>query len=134
MKGKIQLNNKWEFIGAELYKGSKWVACNRYVKGMIWDFHPQYFSPTRMIGCIIESTPKENSVDIPFSYNFDEAKLTVEIYTDSTTGITDQSEVDVYEVTSDNETSNNNPTIKLSILTEHNCPPPYFRYILQKIE
>ncbi|MFI3303993.1 MAG: hypothetical protein SNF68_07455 [Rikenellaceae bacterium] len=134
MKEKIQLNGKWEFIGAELYSGSKWVACERYVKGMTWDFHPQYFSPTKTIGCIIETTPTANSVDLPYAYNIAEAKLKVEIYTDDARGMLDETEADVYEVIPHADSTPDSPQIYLSILTEHGCPPPYFRYLLRKIE
>ncbi|MFR9611327.1 MAG: hypothetical protein SNI87_06185 [Rikenellaceae bacterium] len=121
-----RLIGRWRFIGAEKYIGSKWVATDNYVDDMEWEFHPQYFGTSKVIGCITESTIAA-SRELPYAYNIAENKLKIEIYTDEISGSDDESEADIYELI---ETHDPNQ-LAFSILTMEGCPPPYFRYILQ---
>ncbi|MFI3289601.1 MAG: hypothetical protein SNH55_04115 [Rikenellaceae bacterium] len=128
----IKLIGKWLFIGAERYHNNKWQPCSNYVEGMTWTFHPQYFGKNKVIGCIIESTANTTK-ELAYSYNTSENRLKIEIFTDCIIGIGDESEVDIYEIITNNQDPKYANQIIISILTMEGYPPPYFRYILHKV-
>ncbi len=127
------LTGRWQFIGAESYVGISWQPSKSYVKEMVWEFQPTFFSDDKLIGNIVESVPVEESVEMAYTYNTCDDLLNIEVIEDGEEYAEDDSKWDIYSVTFDTEQPAR-PIIKLSILTQHNCPPPYFRYILQKIE
>ncbi len=130
MKEEITLTGKWKFVGAELYSGTKWVPTDRYIRGMTWEFLPHFFGKIKTLGTIVEETPTDSPVNMSYAYDPDDSLLKIEIFTECVRGIDDSSEADFYNVSMEDNTT---PTIRLSILNEPNCPPPYFRYILRKI-
>lgn len=141
MNSEIILTGKWLFIGAERFIDSQWQPCDTYVDGMTWEFCEQYIGEGKVIGSIVETSPSEVSTKMAYAYNSGENRLTVEIFTECTTQSDDSSEADIYEVCrAESEQSDDQGdskgegtnTITISILTQHGCPPPYFRYILQK--
>ncbi len=128
------LIGKWEFIAAELYRNSKWQPSQDWVKEMQWEFEPQFFSTSNVIGSITESCPKEDPIALNYSYNQTEKILKIEIFTDPVEGMHDQSQADIYEVIFSEPQSEEMPTIILNILNSEGNPAPYFRYILRKVE
>lgn len=130
MKKEITLTGKWEFIGAESFIDTAWHSSPNFVAGMAWEFHPQYFSASKTLGSITESTPTERAIDMAYIYNEADKLLMVGIFTDSVVGAECEVEADIYSVIDSESTPD---TIRLSLLAEPTSPPPYFRYILQRV-
>ncbi len=133
MKQETILSGKWQFIGAEKYIDSKWQPSESYVKGMVWELFPQYFSEDKIIGNIAETTPLNTPITMAYLYIKSERVLKVDISTDCAIDKNDMSEVDTYSVIFIDDISTDTPTIKLSILAEQNGTHPYFQYILRKL-
>ncbi len=131
MKPQNLLTGRWEFIATERYCDYKWIACKEYVVGMVWSFEPEFFSSTKVVGRIIETTPHTETINLQYLFDTARETLKMEIYTDP---IAEESRTnpqsDLYELTTDEERV---ATIKLSILNQWGCPPPYFRYTLQRL-
>ncbi len=125
------LIGKWEFIDSELYQNSEWEQVKDFHKSMVWTFIPQYLGSDRAYGKIIETTPVEAPIELDYLHYIDENLLKVEILVDSMSGETD---ADLYKISTSDQSSHNHSTIKLSILSQEGCPPPYRRYTLQAIE
>ncbi len=132
MNQETTLIGKWQFIGAERYNGSKWQSAT-YVEGMAWEFFPQYFSESRTIGNIVETTPTNTPIEMAYLYTPKERLLKIEIFTDCTIGSDDKSEADFYDVIFTDVEPNDTPILFLSILTQEGAPLPYLRYVLQKV-
>lgn len=127
MNQRTLLIDKWIFIGAEEYIDSKWQPSNAYVKGMTWDFYPQYFSQNKTMGNITEKAPQDNPISMAYIYNKSEQLLKIEIFTDASGGAQDQSDADTYHLICHSDKQ----IIRLGILTPSGAST--FRYILQKM-
>lgn len=125
---KINLHGKWQFIGAQELIGSEWQPSESFVCGMVWEFHPQYFSATRTLGSIVESIPSRNStISLSYAYSRDVQELKIQVFTDSKGGADDESEFDVYEVLPTDDPDQ----IMLAVAVA--AVQPNFRYILQAV-
>lgn len=128
------LIGKWEIVGAQKYINSAWQQSDSFVSGMIWDFHPQYFSPTRVIGNITETSPEGFPAQLNYIYTIDESILKIEVFVDTDSGALDDSAADIYKVYPMEGSSQDKPTIFIDILNQENHPYPYLRYTLQQID
>lgn len=122
------LVGNWKFIETEKYDGSKWIQAD-HVENMTWEFHPQYFGVTKVIGNIIEQTPSKTPITLNYIFNIFTRQLRIEVYTDPKTRILD--EIDIYELVDVTESSAQ-ITVTLSLINQLGCPPPYLRYKLCK--
>ncbi|MFR9500290.1 MAG: hypothetical protein SNH18_07595 [Rikenellaceae bacterium] len=124
------LIGKWEFIKAETHNGSEWEPTN-HVKGMTWEFHPEYIGEQKTIGAILETAPLVDEVHLNYTFSDRDNLLRIEVYTDSKTRILD--ETDIYELSEVTQTATQT-TIILSLINQLGCPPPYLRYTLQQVK
>ncbi|MFI3264641.1 MAG: hypothetical protein SNG38_05545 [Rikenellaceae bacterium] len=122
------LVGNWEFVETEKYDGSKWIQAD-HVENMTWEFNPQYFGVTKVIGNITEQTPSESPTTLNYIFNIFTRQLIIEVHTDPKTKILN--EVDIYEVVDVTESSDQ-ITVTLSLTNQLDCPTPYLRYKLCK--
>ncbi len=129
---KTLIVGKWEFIKAETHNGVEWEVTN-HVKNMTWQFHPNYISPTKTIGVIVESASKAAPAELNYTFSTLDNLLRIEVYTDPITRIKD--ETDIYDVRLAEEKSDTEtPIITIELINQIGCPPPYLRYTLQQID
>ncbi len=129
------LIGRWEFVGAENYSQGGWSASSDYVKGMQWTFLPIYFSPSKIVGRIIESSGNDaDPTTLNFAYQCGEEQLSVEVSSECVVGDEDKSEIDLYRVELRGGGDSGSLTINVEALNQHDSPPPFFRYILQRCD
>ncbi len=133
-ENKIPIISKWKFVGCEIYKNAQWQESHEYTPGMTWRFMPQYFTETKIIGTIVESRPNAAPVELNYLYLPEEKVLQIEVYSDDHTDFLDESEVDAYQVIFTRNADGSPNVMKLNILNQQGCPPPYLRYLLQVVK
>lgn len=122
-KETMQLTGKWKFIGAEKYFGTQWQQSENYVKEMYWEFLTIFLTENKTLGKIVETSPFDTAIEMAYSYNINEKILKIAI---------DESETDVYEVILLEGVFPEPKKIKINLLSQVDCPPPFFAYILEK--
>ncbi|MFI3331470.1 MAG: hypothetical protein R3Y38_06655 [Rikenellaceae bacterium] len=125
-----QLLGRWQFIAAEKFIDLQWQLSDNFVKGMQWEFCPQYISDGQSVGRIKETGPG-GLTEMAYAFNHKERILKVEISSELSASGDAEFQEDVYELTSTQ--LGESMMIKISILSEQGSPAPYFRYCLQKI-
>ncbi len=116
---KSLLIGKWELVKAEKHNGSEWKPID-HVKGMEWEFHPEYISAEKTIGVITERAPGVEPVKLDYIYDLDSNFLHIKVYTDPVTRIKD--ETDIYLVQETDQ------TIVIELINQIGHPAPYLRY------
>ncbi len=123
------LIGKWEFIKAEQHNGSEWELTN-HTMGMMWEFHPEYISTSKIIGIIVETAPLVAPINLNYTFSDRDNLLRIEVYTDPDTRIKD--ETDIYEISFDEVLADQKPIITIELISQIGCPPPYLRYTLRQ--
>ncbi len=99
----------------------KWINQEKYEEGMAWEFFTAFASDGKEQGTIIESAPKRGNIEMAYSYDSKTQTLTVDIEIE-----------DKYQVIPSIHGTDENPIIRLSILTGE-FPAPYMQYVLRKM-
>lgn len=119
MERVIQLIGEWEFVGAEKFTNTKWVSNSNFTAGMTWFITPQIIDYKVEYGIITENSKVKSRL----AYKHLGDMLMIDYSIDEDISIsTDDYKVEVISPDS----------IYLSIQNEPNCPPPYFRYRLNR--
>lgn len=127
---KESLTGRWLFIGKEEYVNSKWIESGQFVKGMMWDFSPNYIAEDKTVGNITETAPNVEPETLAYAYVNCYNILKLDIVTCCSMAQDDVSQADLYHVLWDDE----GDVIRISLLTEFGQPLPYFRYVLKCIK